>query len=503
MRDGRQIGALTSTTRMEVMRWGPELALQSLEACRKRYREICEFLPWGHLVLDESGRIEEINPAAARLLGAVAADLYGASLQAYLSDACVGPLLDNLAQARATSGKSEGHLELSARDGHIRHVELHTQWFKDLGKPHYHIALQDVTETRSSHLALRRIADEMRDLYQNAPCGYHSIDADAVVIQINDTELRWLGYRRDEVTRKLRLTDLMPLHCRGDFDNAFAALKEQGRVRDVQVEMRRKDGSTFPALLSATAVKDSRGQFLESRASMFDITRRRLAEDEAQRYAQRLKAMSRRAVEIQETERRHLAQELHDRVGQNLTALNINLNIMKGQLSPVAASIVGTRLDDSLSLVEATVDSIRDVMAELRPAVLDDYGLGAVLRWYAEDFSRRTGVSTSVVGNDPTPRLASATEGTLFRIVQESLTNVAKHARAQQATVMLESHPGRFCLSITDDGCGFDSSGIGQPTDHHGWGLMIMRERAESTGGQLRVESTMGHGTRVVVELGV
>jgi PAS domain S-box-containing protein len=412
-------------------------------------------------------------------------------------------LLDTLTQARKTTGKSESHLEVLARDGHIRHVELHAEWFKDLGKPCYRVALLDVTETRSSHLALRRIADEMRDLYQNAPCGYHSLDADSVVIQINDTELRWLGYRRDEVTRKLRFTDLMPRHCRGDFDKAFATLKEQGRVRDVQVEMRRKDGSTFPVLLSATAVKDSRGQFLESRASMFDVTRRRLAEDEARRYAQRLKAMSRRAVEIQETERRRLAQELHDRVGQNLTALNINLNIMKGQLSPAAASIVGARLDDSLKLVEATVDSIRDVMAELRPAVLDDYGLAAVLRWYAEDFSRRTGVTTNVVGNDPTPRLAAAIEGTLFRVVQESLTNVAKHAQAQQARVMLESRPGRFCLSVTDDGCGFNSAGIQQPTDHHGWGLMIMRERAESAGGQLRVESRIGHGTRIVVELGV
>jgi PAS domain S-box-containing protein len=484
------------------MRRCQDQARRSPEEGAHRYRELCEFLPWGHLILDESGRISEINSAAATLLGATCADLLGTTLQAHLSDTYLGLLLDSLVQARRANLRSENHLELSTRDGRIRHVELHAQWFKDFGKPCYRIALLDVTETRSSHLALRLIADEMRDLYQNAPCGYHSLDADAVVTQINDTELRWLGYHRHEVVRRLKLTELMPLHCRGDFDAAFSTLKKYGRVRDVQVEMRRKDGSTFHALLSATAVSDSHGQFLESRASMFDITRRKLAEDEATCYAQRLKAMSRRAVEIQETERRRLAQELHDRVGQSLTALNINLNIMKGQISPSSASIVGARLDDSLKLVEATVESIRDVMAELRPAVLDDYGLAAVLRWYADDFGQRTGVATAVIGHDPTPRLASALEEILFRIVQEALTNVVKHARARQANVMLETHPGRFRLSVCDDGCGFDSSGLQQPAGHRGWGLMIMRERAESAGGELHVESEPGLGTRVIVDLG-
>ncbi len=491
-----------ASNRQGLTRTDREPIRRSLDAWEERYRELSEFLPWGHLTLDESARITEINPAAAALFGAAASDLRGAPLQACLSDAHVGSLLDALALARATGTRSESHLEVSARDGRARHLVVHAQWFSNFDRPRYHLALLDVTDSRSSHLALRQIADEMRDLYQNAPCGYHSLDADKLVIQINDTELRWLGYDRGEVVGKLRFTDLLPPSCRADFGRAFAALKEHGQVRDVHIEMRRKDGSIFPALLSSTAVRNSRGQFLWCRASIFDITRRRLAEEEASRYASRLKAMSRRAVEIQEAERRQLAQDLHDRVGQSLTALNINLNIMKGQMAPVAASILAARLDDSLELLEATIESMRDIMAELRPVLLDDYGLAAVLRWYAEEFSRRTGIATGVIGSDPTPRLESAVEGTLFRIVQESLTNVAKHAQARQARVILESHAQRFCLSVADDGCGFDASAVEQPTEHHGWGLMIMRERAESAGGQLRVESTAGQGTRIIVELG-
>jgi len=452
--------------------------------------------------MDQATRIEEVNPAAAQLLGRPQAELLGASLQTHLSDHYVGALLDTLAQSRTTPNACEGRLEVSTRDGLTRHVRIHVQAFSVRGRSRYRMALLDVTVIRRANLALRRAADEMRDLYQNAPCGYHSLDPEGVVVQINDTELRWLGYARDEVVRKLKLTDLMPAHCRREFESAFALLKERGEVRDLQLEFRRKDGSVLPVLLSATVLVDSRRQFLQSRASVFDITRRRMAEEEASRYAQRLKGMARRAAEVQEAERRALGMELHDRVGQNLTALNINLNILKGALPAAIAPNVRTRLDDSLELVDRTVETMREVMTELRPAVLDDYGLAAMLRWYADEFSRRTGVAVTVVGDDPEPRLAPAVERTLFRIVQESLNNVAKHAGAGEATLHLEPGTQCFRLIVVDDGRGFDPMTSEQGLDR-GWGLMIMRERAEAVGGRFRLESAAGVGTRVVVEVGI
>jgi len=188
-------------------------------------------------------------------------------------------------------------------------------------------------------------------------------------------------------------------------------------------------------------------------------------------------------------------------MGQTLTALNINLNIIKGRLAPAPDAVIRSRLEDSLKLVEATVDNTRRVIADLRPAVLDDYGLAAALRWYAELFSERTGVAVRVFGQDPRPRLASTVEATLFRIAQESLTNVAKHAAAREARVLLESREGRFFLSVVDDGRGFDAARLRCPNNSHGWGLMIMRERADADGGELHVESSPGQGTRVVIEM--
>jgi signal transduction histidine kinase len=211
--------------------------------------------------------------------------------------------------------------------------------------------------------------------------------------------------------------------------------------------------------------------------------------------------VSRRLVEVQETERRTLANELHDLVGQKLTALNINLNIVKSQSAPPMTAQIGARLEDSLKLVEETIESIRDVMAELRPAVLDDYGLTPVLRWYAEQFVKRTGVATTVIERGESRRLPAAAEEALFRIAQEALANVAKYARAEHATVTLDISPQASCLTIADDGCGFDPSACQRPARDHGWGLMIMRERAAAVGAELDVESTPGRGTRIIATL--
>ncbi len=208
---------------------------------------------------------------------------------------------------------------------------------------------------------------------------------------------------------------------------------------------------------------------------------------------------SRRLVTVQEAERRTLANGLHDLVGQKLTALNINLNIVKGQLTPGKESQVNARLDESLQLVEETIESIRDVMVTLRPAVLDDYGLTSGLRWYAEQFTRRTGMPVVVTEAQPGCRVSPTTEEALFRIAQEALANVAKYAHADRATIAVDATADTICLAIQDDGRGFDPGLVHPPTRESGWGLMIMRERAAAVGADLRIDSAPGRGTRIVV----
>jgi signal transduction histidine kinase len=211
--------------------------------------------------------------------------------------------------------------------------------------------------------------------------------------------------------------------------------------------------------------------------------------------------LAERLAEVEEAERRRLAGELHDKVGQNLTALGINLNIVRMQLPADSAPAVRSRLDDSLSLVAQTTEQIRDVMADLRPPVLDDYGLLAALHWYAEQFARRTSIAVTVEGEEPIPQLDARVESALFRIAQEALNNVAKHARASAVTLTLEVGRRSLRLLVTDDGIGFDPVGLDARGAGRGWGLLTMTERAEAVGGRCLIESCPGLGTQVVVEL--
>jgi signal transduction histidine kinase len=211
--------------------------------------------------------------------------------------------------------------------------------------------------------------------------------------------------------------------------------------------------------------------------------------------------VSRRMVEVQEAERLEIANRLHDVVGQKLTALSLNLNIVKGQPLPSQVEQIGLRLDDSLKLVEETTASIRDVMAELRPAVLDDFGLAIALRWYADHFTKRSGVETSVIEQGARRRLSSTAEHALFRMAQNALANVAKHARADQVVGTLRTAARVSCLSVADNGEGFDPAALRQPAKDHGWGLMIMRERAAAIGARLTIESARSHGTKIVITL--
>jgi signal transduction histidine kinase/sensor domain CHASE-containing protein len=221
----------------------------------------------------------------------------------------------------------------------------------------------------------------------------------------------------------------------------------------------------------------------------------------AEQQQEHLRALATRLAEAEEIERRRLAQELHDQVGQNLTALGINLNIVQSLVPEGTVDVVRGRLDDSLSLLKQTTQRIRDVMADLQPPVLEDYGLMTALRWYCAQFTSRAGIPVDVQGDDLTPRLSHPVESVLFRIAQEALTNVAKYAQATRATVTVTEDEGVVRLVVVDDGLGFDPVRTAGPDERQSWGLLTMAERTEAVGGRLWIDSDPEQGTQVVVEV--
>jgi tripartite-type tricarboxylate transporter receptor subunit TctC len=211
-----------------------------------------------------------------------------------------------------------------------------------------------------------------------------------------------------------------------------------------------------------------------------------------------LKAVSHRLVEVQEAERRLLATELHDRAGPSLTALGINLSMVANSLPVEAEPRLAARLEECAALVVETVEAMRDVMRELRPLVLDDYGLVAALRSLATRFSRRTGIHVVFDASDSQSSLPKTIDLALFRIVQEALNNVAKHSKAHCVETGFSRANGAATLRVSDDGVGFDPRRI--EASNPGLGLIIMRERAEAVGAKFGLKASPGAGVQVLVE---
>jgi len=232
-----------------------------------------------------------------------------------------------------------------------------------------------------------------------------------------------------------------------------------------------------------------------------DVTERRHTEEKIRHYSDSLRAMAKRLSEVEESLRHRTARELHDNVGQNLTALGINLNRIKAKLEKAGMEEEQNILKDSQLLIEQTTESIRDVMASLRPPVLEDYGILATLKWYGQRFNSRTGIAITVDGEEPDPRMSADTEIVLFRIYQEALTNISKHAKASIVTVNFYTKDGRHRLSITDNGSGFDSNELANNNEQANWGLVTMAERADSISASFEIDSTPGRGTQVIVEI--
>jgi len=230
-----------------------------------------------------------------------------------------------------------------------------------------------------------------------------------------------------------------------------------------------------------------------------EIAERRSAEETVGRQHEELRALSARLADAEEQERRRIARELHDQVGQNLTALGISLSILRVQLPPAGAGPLLTRIDDSLKLLEETTARVRELMMELRPPVLDDYGLAAAVEWYAKEFGDRANLVVEVTASGGRQRMDPAKEITMFRILQEALTNVAKHASASRVQVRLEHEGALVRMTVRDDGRGFDP-GVQGRAQRPTWGLLNMAERARMINGKCRIESTPGQGTVVVVE---
>jgi signal transduction histidine kinase len=263
----------------------------------------------------------------------------------------------------------------------------------------------------------------------------------------------------------------------------------------------------FPVQLFRATMAVIVAVFTISALRAFDVNRRRqlaLLQEQAREAVERRDALRgellRRSVTAQEDERRRIARELHDEIGQTLTGLAAGL---RGAQQWLTTDLDRARLQ-LRQLEGMTVNAIGELgnlVADLRPSLLDDLGLNAALSWYKDQINQRDAVDVEFVTSGSPSRLPPEIEIVLFRIAQESLTNVVRHAQASQATMQLTVQDGLARLEIRDNGVGFDSSAVLEGETVGGLGLIGIRERVQLAGGDCQIQSTPGEGTIVTVEI--
>jgi two-component system sensor histidine kinase UhpB len=217
---------------------------------------------------------------------------------------------------------------------------------------------------------------------------------------------------------------------------------------------------------------------------------------------QQLHRLNKKLIESQERESKLISQELHDEIGQALTAMSFNLAAIKADLTPEIDTIVSTRIQETKTLIEQTVQHIRILTLRLYPSMLDDLGLVPALRWYTDQFSKKTQIETLLEVSDFNTRMSPDIELTLYRIAVELLANVARHSQASRTILSLHHEAENIHITIKDNGVGFamvadDESGLHMG----GIGLFEVKERASLLGGKVVINSNLGQGTQVVIDI--
>ncbi|CAB3806365.1 Protein-glutamate methylesterase/protein-glutamine glutaminase [Paraburkholderia ultramafica] len=270
-------------------------------------------------------------------------------------------------------------------------------------------------------------------------------------------------------------------------------LKTEGSFSDTEVQFKRPDGTLFWAIATARVATydDSPAIYV----GLNDITERKRIEQQLFESREQQRELSAYMESIREEERKRIAMEIHDELGQLLTALKMDVSLLKMRLTQDAEAM--KKADDMRELVEGTIWMVRNVASHLRPAALN-FGIVSALEWLVEDFNRRNAIACRLCLDGGEPTLTDAHATAVFRIVQASLTNVARHARATRVDVTLISAAAKLELQVRDDGCGFDLEAARRG---YSYGLLGMNERARLIGGSFSIDSKPGAGTTVSIHI--
>lgn len=353
---------------------------------------------------------------------------------------------------------------------------------------YYEGTTRDVTGRKQAEWALRGSEERYRELFENSKDALYVHDLAGRYTSVNRAAERLSGYKREELIGKHFSVFINPDHEARILGKLSKKLTDSSETT-YEVEIITKDGRHVPVEVSSRLIFEN-GQAVAVQGSVRDISERRRAEEASRTYA-------RRVIEAQEAERRHLSLELHDQVGQILTAVKMNLHSLhhKSSSPEILASI-----EENMDVIDEAVDQVRHLSGDLRPLLLDDFGLVVALRWYLDRQAKHGGIPAEFISRsiDEDDRFSAELETACFRVVQEAITNVVRHARATRISVMLERSDSDLIILIGDNGQGFNINALSNDAAGSGTlGLRGMEERVHAVGGTIVIDSGPGLGTEI------
>ena len=381
----------------------------------------------------------------------------------------------------------------------------------------YQMASQELSRRRQAEKQLKISEKRYRGIYHKTPVMLHSIDTEGRIIHVSDHWVEVMGFKREEVIGQALTRFFTPQSKKYALTQVFPRFFSSGFCKDIPYTYVKKNGEQMETLLSCYGVRNEKGEITRSLAVSVDVTEKNIVQKDLQKAKEKLssysinleqqvkrrtaqlekaqsslKELSKKIIASQEREKEAVARELHDHLGQVLTALRIDAVWIEKFLYAVDIK-AGDRAEKMTTLIDATIQDVRDMAYRLRPRVLDDLGLSDALESLVSDFEKRTNVSCAF-RHGPIPDIDKTLATALYRIGQEAVTNSVRHSEAGSILVELRWENQEIILTVEDDGCGFNQS---KAVVSKGFGLESMRERANLVGGNFSIFSKPGDGTVV------
>ncbi|MCL4500684.1 MAG: PAS domain S-box protein [Deltaproteobacteria bacterium] len=389
---------------------------------------------------------------------------------------------------------------LIRHDCSVRYVHFQAEVTQDEeGRPGRMLGTaQDITERRIAETRLRDSEERFRAIFEAAAMGIALTGIDGGFLSANKAFQDMIGYRVEE----LRGKSFQELCHADDRDKNLALFEEltSGQRNHFQMEKRylRKDGQYFWGRVTVSLVKDFQGKPLYTIRMVEDISQEKESEEKLQESEERLRYLTSQLMTAQEDERKRISRELHDELGQALLVLKLQTRSIEGELLPEQQQLRGECLE-MLGNLDQVVDNVRRLSRDLSPLLLEDLGLTAALRHLVTEFGKHYKIKYTAQETNIDDLFPHAAQVAIYRIVQESLTNIGKHSQAKLLLISVTKHDNRVAFVIQDDGKGFDPEQLRR--QRPGMGLAAMEERARMAGGTLSIWSQADAGTKIFLEI--